>query len=178
MTTRDYKAKFYAVRSIAVICAIGAIGLLAPAAQAAPSALPPRPTPPVSPALPPRPEPVPDAHSTSAPAPTGGYIELDVQMGEAWAEGGVPWQALWTVVQWQDRLGNWHDVEGWQGTPDRADSEECKKVWWVARADLGKGPFRWVVYQRRGAKLLAQSESFDLPHVVGETVSVGISLAQ
>jgi hypothetical protein len=164
MMTMNDKTQLLVARSLAIVCLIGAMGLLAPLAQAAPSALPPRP--------------VPGPHSTSSRAPTGGYIELDVQLGQSWAAGDVPWQALWTVVQWQDRADEWHDVVGWQGSLDEANSAECKKVWWVAREDLDQGPFRWVVYRRRGGESLAQSESFDLPHKVGETVSVGISLRQ
>ena len=175
MMIMNDKTHTFVARSIAVVCLIGAMALSASLAQAAPSALPPRPTPPGLPALPPRP--VPGPHSSSR-TPTGGYIELDVQLGQSWAEGNVPWQALWTVVQWQDRAGEWHDVVGWQGSLDEANSAECKKVWWVAREDLDQGPFRWVVYRRRGGESLAQSESFDLPHKVGETVSVGISLCQ
>ena len=53
---------------------------------------------------------------------------------------------------------------------------EGKKLWWVAEADFGKGPFRWAVYQGRGGKLLAQSESFYLPQFAGETVRIEISL--
>jgi hypothetical protein len=174
MMTMNHKTKLHAVRSIAVVCLIGSMGLLAPLAQAAPSALPPRPTPPASPALPPRP--VPGPHSTSSQAPTGGYIELDVQLGHSWAVGDVPWQALWTVVQWQDRAGEWHDVVGWQGSLDEANSAGCKKVWWVAREDLAQGLFRWVIYRHRGGESLAQSESFDLPHKVGETTCVGVML--
>ena len=88
----------------------------------------------------------------------------------------MPWQALWTVVQWQDRAGEWHDVVGWQGSLDEANSAGCKKVWWVAREDLDQGPFRWVIYWYRGGESLAQSESFDLPHKVGETTSVVVMI--
>lgn len=176
MIAMNDRTQIFVVRSILIICLIGAMGLSASLAQAAPSALPPRPTPPGLPALPPRP--VPEPHSTSSMSATGGYIELDVQLGQSWAVGDVPWQALWTVVQWQDCAGEWHDVIGWRGSLDEANSAECKKVWWVAREDLDQGPFRWVVYRRRGGESLAQSESFDLPHRVGETTSVGISLCQ
>jgi hypothetical protein len=174
MMIMNDKTQIFVARSIAVVCLIGAIGLSAPLVQAAPSALPPRPTPPALPALPPRP--VPGPHSTSSRTPIGGYIELDVQLGQSWAVGDVPWQALWTVVQWQDRAGEWHDVVGWQGSLDEANGAECKKVWWVAREDLDQGPFRWVVYRRWGGGSLAQSESFDLPHKVGETICVGVML--
>jgi hypothetical protein len=83
-------------------------------------------------------------------------------------------------------LGDWHDVEGWQGTFDDFvhDSSsndgggmcEGKKTWWVARADLGTGPFRWVIYQMPGGKLLASSKPFYLPNAIDETVRVEVSL--
>jgi len=47
----------------------------------------------------------------------------------------------WSVVQWQDVNGNWHDVEGWRGT---LDSHGYIR-WWVAAKDFGTGPFRWVI---------------------------------
>lgn len=110
-------------------------------------------------ALPPRPVP---PLATPAPKLSAGAIELHVTAAQT---------GLWTVVQWQDNLGDWHDVEGWQGTLDEGDV----KVWWVARADLGKGPFRWLVTQ--GGELVATSEAFYLPGSAGETTRVSVSLA-
>lgn len=105
-------------------------------------------------ALPPRPAPQP------TPVPLhGGFIELQLETGQT---------TLWTVVQWQDALGGWHDVAGWQGAPD-ADG---KKTWWVAETDLGKGPFRWVIFQE--SEQIAASEPFHLPHSVGETVRLSL----
>jgi len=112
-------------------------------------------------ALPPRPEPQPAA--TPSPKPVGGAIELRV------APAG---RALWTVVQWQDSLGGWHDVEGWQGMLDGSDD----KTWWVHRADFGKGPFRWAMYQGVGGEWVATSEGFYLPRFAGDVVRVQVSL--
>ena len=75
------------------------------------------------------------------------------------------------MVQWQDAFGAWHDMEGWQGTFDEGN----KKTWWVAKADFGKGPFRWTVTQR--CKMLASSEAFYLPTVTGQVVNVSMSLS-
>ena len=113
-------------------------------------------------ALPPRPEPQPTA--TPLPKPVGGAIELRV------APAG---RALWTVVQWQDSLGGWHDVEGWQGKLDGSDD----KTWWVHRADFGKGPFRWAMYQGVGGEWVATSEGFYLPRFAGDVVRVQVSLS-
>jgi hypothetical protein len=99
------------------------------------------------------------AHTQTAQA-----IELTVESAPA---------GLWTVVQWQDALGGWHDVEGWRGTLDEGD----KKTWWVDKADYAKGPFRWVVYQGQGGDLLGTSESFYLPSGHGQIVTVEVSLA-
>jgi hypothetical protein len=110
-------------------------------------------------ALPSRPSPEPAV--TSAPKLPDGTIELTVESATA---------GLWTVVQWQDALGGWHDVEGWQGALDEGD----KKMWWVAKADLGKGPFRWAV--THSGERLATSELFYLPDSVGQTVKVSVSL--
>jgi len=98
--------------------------------------------------------------------PDGGWIAVRV-----WdAPEGVTYAEVWTVVQWQDGLGDWHDVEAWQGQPD----VENEKLWFVAEEDLGKGPFRWVAYV--GGEELGASEAFDLPAVCDETVWSDIDL--
>jgi hypothetical protein len=95
--------------------------------------------------------------------PVGGFIELDIQ--------AVELHQFWTIIQWQDRLGGWHDVDGWQGRPDGH-----RVVWWVAPSDLGQGPFRWLVYAGRGGALLTVSETFDLPRQAGERVEIQVSI--
>jgi hypothetical protein len=74
----------------------------------------------------------------------------------------------WTVVQWGDALGGWHEVDGWQGELD--DGQQ--KVWWVLGKDFGTGPFRWVVYQRRGGPVWALSQPFWLPAGAGQWTRV------
>lgn len=125
-------------------------------------------------ALPPRPSPV--------PAPkNGGAICLNADFGTEWPWDSIQWQEIWTVVQWQDEWGYWHNVEGWQGTLDSVTASDQGKVvgektWWVAETDLGKGPFRWVVYRGRGGKTLATSAAFVLPSSAGQTMLVQIPL--
>lgn len=105
--------------------------------------------------LPPRPPTATPIPPTATPIPpTGGLIILNVQ-----ATQPVP-NDLWTNVQWQDDNDGWHDVEGWRGT----FNENLNVIWWVAPEDLGKGPFRWVVYEEQTTEVtLAISESFYLP---------------
>ena len=110
--------------------------------------------------LPPRFTPTPTPTRRSA---TGGSIELRVQSDQA-----GPWTAVETVVQWQDGLGDWHDVDGWRGTLDQFYTDGGRKTWWVSERDFGTGPFRWVVYE--GDDTLAVSESFYLPASAGEVV--------
>jgi len=122
--------------------------------------------PPISP-LPSRPAPVADEDDEEDDddeddEPVGAHIELQVQS----APSGV-----WTMVQWQNSAGIWHDVKGWRGTLDEAG----KRVWWVAWTDFGKGPFRWAVYQSPDGDLLAESESFYLPNSAGETITIKVS---
>jgi hypothetical protein len=81
---------------------------------------------------------------------------------------------VWTVVQWQDSAWGWHDVEGWRGNFDEGN----RKVWWVAWADFGTGPFRWAVYQTEGGPLLATSEAFMLPQSAAEWMTIQVSLAR
>lgn len=99
-------------------------------------------------ALPPRPTPVPTAVTVSAIK--GGLIRVRVDTALT---------ALWTSVEWQDAAGNWHLVEGWQGMLEA----DHTKTWWVAEADWGKGPFRWVVRDRREGQSLGVSSAFKLP---------------
>jgi len=144
--------------SILVTGVIGAllIALLPALAQAAPSALPPRPTP-VS-----TPTPIPTQPAPPI-APVGGTITL-------YASPVRP--EMWTIIQWQDAWGDWHDVEGWQGT----FNEESQVIWWVAPADLDTGPFRWTICESKGGDLLAFSESFYLPASAGRSVRVEVTL--
>jgi len=110
----------------------------------------------------------------AAPLPRdGATIWLRVQGGA----GDLRWQTLWTVVQWQDALGDWHDVEGWRGTLDEVVGGEGRKVWWLPADLFGAGPFRWQVYAQPGGALLATSEAFHLPDSTGRieiiTVVIG-----
>ena len=173
MTTTNQKSRVWLILITVTTCALLAVASLSSLAQTAV-------------ALPPRPTPVPTATPTIQPGPSsgqassGGSIELRVRFPSTWQWDKSHWQDLWTVVQWQDEWGYWRNVEGWQGTlDDVADGEGGavvgKKAWWVAEWDLGKGPFRWRVYQ--GWRLLAQSGTFDLPDSNGATVMVGVSLA-
>lgn len=118
-----------------VLLARGGAGL------AAPAALPPRP--PIPTPLPP------PATPTRVPTAAGAWIELRV--------AGAP-AGAWSVVQWQNTLGTWEDVEGWQGL-----LENGAKRWWVAPRDFRKGPFRWVLLDGRNGSTLAISAPFTLP---------------
>jgi hypothetical protein len=106
---------------------------------------------------------LPKFHHGKNEKPLGAYIELHPNSNQ---------DKLWTIVQWQDKPGAWHDVTGWQGDLDVG----YKKVWWVALADFDKGPFRWVIYQGQGGKMLATSEPFYLPHIANETILVEVTL--
>ncbi len=81
----------------------------------------------------------------------------DVRGGSIELVGTGATQDLWTVVQWQGINDEWHDVDGWRGSfyPDNMVK------WWVGYEDLGRGPFRWVVYQ--GETAVFTSDPFDLP---------------
>jgi hypothetical protein len=120
-------------------------------------------------ALPPRPTPEPATESGDAGAP----LELHLRLSPARL---ARWQTIWTVIQWQDAVGAWHDVEGWRGSLDQVVNGEGQKIWWVYQRDLGTGPFRWLVYDRPGGKLLAKSSSFNLPGVSGQTVAITLDL--
>ena len=141
------------------------------------------PTPPVAtwtPGPPPLKTPIPPG-ALSPSAPATWFIRLRARFDPTWPWASTYWQDLWTVVQWQDASGNWHDVEGWRGTFDDVVIENgaviAQKVWWVAQVDLGKGPFRWLVYRGQGSVLLARSTPFYLPGPTSGPTTVEVSLA-
>ena len=72
--------------------------------------------------------------------------------------------------------GYWRDVAGWQGTLDSVEDGAGTKTWWVAKNDLGRGPFRWRVYRSQTGWLLITSEQFYLPGLNGGAVTVEVSL--
>ena len=104
--------------------------------------------------LPPRPTPRPTSVVIIGQVGQGAAIELHVPAARS---------TWWTVVQWQDAQKNWNTVAGWQGIFDEIKAGIGTKLWWVVLTDLGKGPFRWAIYESKGGKLLAASEAFNLP---------------
>ncbi len=145
----------FIVLSLTLFCAVTLLAGLwssTPTAKAAP--------PPARPTLTPTPY--------AAPARSvGSYIELRVPTDNI---------GLWTVVQWQDPQGAWHDVETWRGILDEINNHKGDKLWWVYARDYGKGPFRWVVYDRPGGQVLAASQSFNLPGAPNQHVIVEVTL--
>ena len=133
---------------LVIVCLMMGLPALTLAAPLATPVLPPRPTPRSTP--------------TTQASPPGAYIALQVLSAPT---------GLWTRVQWQDGWGDWHDVEGWQGTLDTAD----EKVWWVAPKDFGGGPYRWAIYASRDGPSLGASDPFYLPEAAGLRVRVSIS---
>ena len=115
-------------------------------------------------ALPPRPEATP-VPPTPTPAAAGAQIELAVSGGQG---------NEWTKVQWLDAAANqWRNVDGWGGSVDG----NGRVLWWVGEENLGRGPFRWQVFDEEGGDLLATSGRFFLPGRAGDLLEVTVSLA-
>jgi len=163
MTKNNSRIQLIIVSSIA--CTLLTLGLFAGPGLTATADLPPRPTPP-------QPEPV--------PVVNGGEIVLQTLFGVGWSSTGMNWQDLYTVVQWQDQWGNWHDVNGWRGTLDKvyASGDQIKgmKSWWVPADLFGNGLFRWQVYVSQDGELLVQSTDFKLPERIRQSVVVEVGL--
>ncbi len=100
-------------------------------------------------ALPPRPT----VQPAAVPSIDGAAIQLLLANATTGVDG------VWTIVQWKEADGDWHDVEGWQGTVEL----DGMQTWWVDGAQLGNGPFRWRVYTEKDGEPLAISEDFYLP---------------
>lgn len=104
---------------------------------------------------------------TPLPSPAGldgAVIELNVLFPASWPWREIGWQDLWTIVQWQDAFGNWHDVTGWQGGLDSISQQDGEyvgsKMWWAGREQAVPGVFRWLVLQDKDGARLGASESF------------------
>lgn len=150
--TRNYRTNRHLTFIVAFFITISLVALMPSLALAD---LPPRPGPPA-----------PNSGSGSDSDkgnPSGGYITLQVPMAS---------RGIWTVVQWQDQAGAWHDVEDWRGMLD----DGWQKMWWIDPADFGKGPFRWEVYQDQHGKSLTSSSSFFLPNAAYERVTAEVEL--
>ena len=74
----------------------------------------------------------------------------------------------WTVVQWRDGDGRWHDVEGWRGQASGGTI-----AWKVEEKDFGTGPFHWIAFQPETEKIIGASYPFYLPGA-GETIRLEI----
>jgi len=111
-------------------------------------------------ALPTRGAPTPTPTGSNDQQPVVAAIELEVP---------TDWASAWAVVQWQDGLGAWHDVEGWRGwLPDNGRQ-------WVVAKDFATGPFRWVVMAEPEGPVLGVSDSFYLPGAANEWLKVSIA---
>ncbi len=91
----------------------------------------------------------------------GGYFGVQVSSAK---------KGYWTVVQWQDPEGNWHNSDAWQGELDG----NKQKLWWVAESDFGRGPFRWVIYESHEGVELVRSSPFYLPGGPSEAIMIEI----
>lgn len=99
--------------------------------------------------LPPRPATPPKEDKEETPRPLVAAIVLHTSPAR---------DDLWSVVQWQDDQGGWHDIESWRGTVVSG-----RTIWWVEEKDFGKGPYRWLVFTQEGGSLLATSALFNFP---------------
>ncbi|CAG0930328.1 hypothetical protein TFLX_01660 [Thermoflexales bacterium] len=147
------RKNFFSLLGLACAALLIGLGMSTPTATAAPP--PPRPT------LTPTPILIVPGQSV------GSYIELRVPTDNL---------KLWTVVQWQDPQGRWHDVETWRGVLDEINQHKGDKLWWVYPRDYGKGPFRWVIYDQPNGQMLAASRSFNLPGASNQHVIVEVTL--
>jgi hypothetical protein len=122
------------------------------------------------PTLPPRDVPTsqPDTHdddsgSNDRSNPLVAFIELQASSASA---------GSWSVVQWQDSDGNWHDVEGWRSVL----GSDGYQRWTVEAKDFNTGLFRWQVRQGGpDGAVLGTSQTFNLPANALEVVTVSLT---
>jgi len=90
---------------------------------------------------------------------------------------GAP-AGAWASVQWQDQLGEWHAVSGWQAPLDVVPfSNIAYKQWGVEPDDYGRGPFRWVVTAGQAGTIWTTSPTFYLPDGDGATLNMTLGAA-
>jgi len=100
----------------------------------------------------------------SADAPVGG-IQLQIISPPA----GAPWVG----VQWQDPAGAWHNIDAWVGPLDPKQGGYV--VHSVNPANFGTGPYRWILWDKQGGKVVAMSAPFSFPTygtVVGSLINL------
>ncbi len=96
-------------------------------------------------------------------SPLLSYIELFASSAPAGA---------WSVVQWQDPQGDWHDVAGWRGELGSGGYQR----WTVEAKDFGTGLFRWQVRQSGpDGSALSTTKPFTLPAGANETLQLHTS---
>jgi hypothetical protein len=129
------------------------------------------------PTVTPSPEPV--VPSANPSLPEGGTIEMKASFSSDWPWDQMMWQDVWLEVEWTDGE-TWFSVDGWKGNLDSIDQEDGvwvgQKAWWVAKDDLGTGPFRWLVFDHEGGNLLVTSDEFNLPAENGQSTMVNAAL--
>ena len=127
----------------------------------------------------PTPEPVIEPTASASSLPEGGTIEMKASFSGEWPWDQMMWQDVWLEVEWTDGE-TWFLVDGWKGNLDSIDQEDGtwvgSKAWWVAEHDLGKGPFRWLLYDQEGGELLITSDEFSLPAERGLSTVVTVEL--
>lgn len=97
-----------------------------------------------------------------SPLPVGGTLILQAYHAPA---------SSWTVVQWQDANGGWHDVTSWQ-----SQLTNGYVGWWVAPEDFGTGPFRWLLLDSPDGNPLGTSKSFHLPGYANNVILIELEL--
>jgi len=123
--------------------------------------------------------PTPTYTPTPRPSDNSGAIVFKVAflsgapLDASWREN------LWTVVEWQDGLGNWHVIEGWQARLDRVTGNTGWKIWWVSPELYGRGPFTWVAYNDSSSdRPILVSPPFRLPSSAGVIVRSEVGLGK
>ncbi len=107
---------------------------------------------------------------TARPPDSTREIWLRVELAP-WCDG----RSLWTVMQWQDGLGQWHDIPGWQGPLDIVTGDIGRKVWVFPATMSGSGPFRWRVCPRPPDGInqwCVVSDAFELPYGAREYINL------
>ena len=148
------KHYFYAA---ALICGLFCLSIYSPAGAQTDSNMPPRPIPPSKPAST-------EPEDENKDELDGGKIVLHLPAGIN----------AWTIVQWQDEFGRWHDIQGWGGYPTwDAQNQEWAVEWWVDEENFSEGPFRWVgTADENNQKRLFVTASFILPERMGQIVDI------
>lgn len=120
---------------------------------------------------------------SAPPIPVTGAVSPGLGIAQNNTEGAIQLQLLnlsatmpWVGVQWQDFAGVWHNIDAWVAPLSSTQGGYVNHG--VDPIHFGTGPYRWIVWDKQGGKVMAMSAPFAFPMygtVVGSVIDLSMS---